>query len=371
MEAMKNAENALALTLKCESALNLLADAAQALDAPFIAAEAIEIIIDFHPENESILKKLAGIYESMGEGRNLLKVRQRIADRNPGNLEAQAALRAAAALATMEQGRWNDRGASYQDKLKVQDEDSALTGDRIIRAADDIKDMIRRYEKQIKEGEKSIDTHRKLAELYMRDERYNDAINEYNWIVKAMGTLDPAIDKSIERATVAIDEAKLEELKETGASEEEIKALENKIYDYKLERYEDRVKTYPNDLQLRYELAELYWEGHEINKALEQFQLAQRNPQRRLNAIVFLGRCFSEKGQYDMAVEQFKKALSEMPIMDKEKMNALYNLGVTSEKMGNTAEAMDAFKQIYAHNVNYMDVGERMNVYYAQQGQKN
>ena len=139
----------------------------------------------------------------------------------------------------------------------------------------------------------------------------------------------------------------IENLKASGASAEEIAAQEKEIYDYRLDRYEDRVKNYPNDLMLRYELAELYWEGRNIDKALEQFQIAQKNPQKRLSAIVYLGRCFHEKGQNDMAIEQFDKALSEMPVMDKEKMNTLYYLGITYDNLNQAEKAQDCFKQIY------------------------
>ncbi len=370
-EAMNCAEDALAAYFHSIAALNLLADAAKAAGAPFIAAEALEIIADFEPSNEANLKALSAIYESMGDGKNVLKICQKIADRHLGDLEAQAALRTAAALATMEQGRWGERNVSFQDKLKNQDKGADTEqGDRIIRAVDDVREMIAKYEKMIQEGETSVDIHRKLAELYLRDFRYEDAIREYEWIVKKMGTLDPSIDKAIERANVAIIERQIQTLKDNGASEEEIAAEQKKIYDYRLDRYEDRVKSYPNDLQLKYELAELYWEGGEIDKALEQFQLAQRNPQRRLNAIVYLGRCFAAKMQYDMAIEQFKKALSEMQVMDKDKMNALYHMGVTCESMGNMEEAMDCFKQIYSANVNYLDVGARMDAYYSKQHQQ-
>ena len=102
-----------------------------------------------------------------------------------------------------------------------------------------------------------------------------------------------------------------------------------------------------------------------LDKALEQFQLAQRNPQKRLSAIVYLGRCFAEKKQYDMAVEQYDKAISEMPVMDKDKMEALYHLGVTCEEMGDDKRAMECFKEIYSANVNYLDVAKRMDAYYA------
>jgi len=123
-------------------------------------------------------------------------------------------------------------------------------------------------------------------------------------------------------------------------------------------------------LQLRYELAELYWEGKDIEKAMEQFQLAQRNPQKRLLAIVYLGRCFHEKGQNDMAIAQFTKAIDEMPVMDKVRMNTLYYMGITYDSMGKEDLAVDCFKQIYAADITYRDVSERMSRYYEKQNQK-
>ena len=230
--------------------------------------------------------------------------------------------------------------------------------------------MIVKYEEEISKGNESVDLRRKLAELYMRSGRYEESIEAYQFIVKKMGTLDPAIDRCIEKATIAITTRKIEELKAANAPQEEIDKLEQSILDYKLERYEDRVRLYPNDLVCRYELAVVYWDRNEVDKALEQFQLAQRNPAHRLQAMTYLGRCFHAKGQNDMAVEQFKSVLSEMPVMDKEKMSTLYYLGVTYEDIGEGKNAIDCFKQIYSANVNYLDVAKRMNDYYEKEKAK-
>ena len=51
-----------------------------------------------------------------------------------------------------------------------------------------------------------------LAELYLRAEEYEKAIEAYNWIVNKMGTLDPAIDKAIEKANTAISKRKVEQM---------------------------------------------------------------------------------------------------------------------------------------------------------------
>ena len=116
---------------------------------------------------------------------------------------------------------------------------------------------------------------------------------------------------------------------------------------------------------LRFELAELYWEGNRVDDALEQFQLAQRQPQKRLYAIVYLGRCFQAKNQFDMAVEQYQKALKEMLSMDEQKLDTLYYLGQTYEAMGRQNDALDCFKQIYSHDITYRDVKDRVAANYS------
>ena len=194
----------------------------------------------------------------------------------------------------------------------------------------------------------------------MRLEQFEKALEHYNWIVEKMGTLDPAIDKAIEKANVGIATKNLEAMKASGCSEADIQEQANEIYQYRLDRYEDRVRQYPNDLQLRFELAELYWEGQKIDEALEQFQLAQRHPQKRLYAIVYLGRCFQAKGQYDMAVEQFQKALQDMLTNDDQKLETLYSLGLTYDAMGRNADAFDCFKQIYSADITFRDVKDRV-----------
>lgn len=364
-QAMAYTEEALALNLYSTQALNLLATAAKNASAGFISSEALEILVDMNPDDEPNLRSAAELYQAVGDARNLLKVWTRLANKNPDNLEYQGKLREAAALATMEAGKWDQEGTAAEKARAAKKDKKADVGDRIIRAEEDIKNMIVQYEEEIAKGNESVDLRRKLAELYMRSGRFEESIEAYQFIVKKMGTLDPAIDRCIEKATIAIIMRKIDELKAANAPQEEIDKLEQSILDYKLERYEDRVRLYPNDLVCRYELAVVYWDRKEVDKALEQFQLAQRNPAHRLQAMTYLGRCFHAKGQNDMAVEQFNSVLSEMPVMDKDKMSTLYYLGITYEDIGEGKSAIDCFKQIYSANVNYRDVAQRMNDYYA------
>ena len=361
-EAMDQAEEALAFNLFNPAALTLLADAAKRLGAMFISVEAYEFIVEKDDKNEANIVKLGDFYKADGQGIKYLTICQKLADKYPGDLEKLALLREAAALASMEKGKWGQGEKS--DFKKNLNTSNADQGDRIIRAEDDIREMIEKYSKEIEEGSESIDTRRRLAELYVRAEEYEKAIEAYTWIVDKMGTLDPAIDKAIEKANTAISQRKVQQMIAEGRPQEEIDAEKKANYDYRMERYQERIRLYPNDLQIRFEYAELLWEGGAVDDALEQFQIAQRNPQHRLIAIVYLGRCFAAKKQFDMAIEQFNRALGDMPTMNADKMFTLYHLGNTYDSMGKKKEALDCYKQIYAVDIKYMDVAERINKYY-------
>lgn len=360
--ALSDIEEALAINLYSSAALNALADAAKVAEAYFIAIEALEIVNEIEPSNEANLNRLCELYEKVQDGNNVLKIRQKLADLHPDSLELQAKVREAAALATMT-STWNkdaDKGATIQ---KRENADPKSAGDKIIRLEEDILAEIAVAEEKIaaKAPEAdSIDYRRKLTEYYMRLEQYEKALEHYNWIVEKMGTLDPAIDKAIEKANVGIATKNLEAMRAAGCSEEDIREQEEEIYNYKLNRYEDRVRLYPNDLQLRFELAEIYWQGKRIDEALEQFQLAQRHPQKRVFAIVYMGRCFQEKGQYDMAVEQYLSALKDMLSADEQKLETLYSLGLTYDAMGKKEDAFACFKQIYSIDITFRDVKDRV-----------
>ena len=124
------------------------------------------------------------------------------------------------------------------------------------------------------------------------------------------------------------------------------------------------VKRYPNDLQFRYELGVQYYIRSMFNEAIEEFQLAQRNPQRRTRALYYLGLCFKEKGLLDMGFEQLKKAASEITLMDEIKKDVVYEMGILADQMGRKDEAVGYFKEIYAVDIKYRDVAQRIEASY-------
>lgn len=374
LEALQCAEEALSRLYNIPG-LKLVADAALELEANEVANAAAEAIEDIDSRTDSILDYIANVFEKTGQAARVLKVRQRQVALHPKDLNAIAKMRAAAAMASMSSTSFlEDKNASATKSRvagsKAPNMSDLEHGDRIIRSEDDIKEMIRRYEEGIAAGQVSMEVYRKLGELYQRVNRHQEAIDTYTKLVELQGNLDPVVDRAIEKSQVALYNAYFRQLEDTGHSAEEIAAAKQEMINYRLERAHERVRKYPNDLQVRYELACLLWDIGDVDHALEEFQHSQRNPQRKLESMIYMGRCFAAKERYDMAIEQFEGALSEMKYMDKDKMKALYYEGTTYEAMGEHDKALECFKQIYAVNVGYLDVADRINAYYDRQKEK-
>ena len=97
---------------------------------------------------------------------------------------------------------------------------------------------------------------------------------------------------------------------------------------------------------------------------MPEFQKAQGNPHKRLQAMSYMGQCLARRGMYDMAAGTLQAALKEKVGFDDEKKELIYALGSVLEKMGKTPEAMEQFKQIYQIDMGFKDVAAKIDAFY-------
>jgi len=112
----------------------------------------------------------------------------------------------------------------------------------------------------------------------------------------------------------------------------------------------------------------LYFNRGLISEAIPEFQKAESNPNKRLQAMLYSARCFAAGNKNDMAARKLQAVLKEKVGFDEERKELLYTYGCLLEKMGKTEESMDQFKSIYEVDVSYSDVAARVDAYYASQG---
>lgn len=120
------------------------------------------------------------------------------------------------------------------------------------------------------------------------------------------------------------------------------------------------------DLETHYNLGVAFREMGLLEEAISEFQkVAKANDQGRafryaLQCCTLLGLAFMEKAQPAIAAIWYERALLT-PGIDPETMLALrYDLGMAQESAGDTEAALKSFSQVYAHNIDYRDVADRI-----------
>jgi len=366
-KAILQYEKLLGMYLYNGSVLNALADAAVSKGAYFIGIEALEIIHEQHPNDEANLRKLADYYKEVKDGMAYLRIFQEIGNRHPKDLTVQGEVRSALAFSTMHKANWEKEGTTQEKAHDKENVAAEQVSEGSLHDGNQAEILIEKYTKEL-EGNESSEIRRKLAEAYSMLNEYEKAIEQLTAIQDNLGSMDPNIDKLIESTYLANIDANIKELSENPdqyeSPEEQIIDLQQHRVQYRLKRALERVELYPNDTQLRYDLALMHFETDNFDAALEEFQKARKNPQRKRSCIIYLGRCFEKKNQFDMAIDQFTEALADMPDMSTEKMDALYYLGVAHEALEQNDKALECFKEIYQNNVNYKDIAERIQKHY-------
>ena len=120
------------------------------------------------------------------------------------------------------------------------------------------------------------------------------------------------------------------------------------------------------DPETHYNLGIAYREMGLLEEAISEFQkVAQANERGRLfkytmQCCTLLGLTFMEKGQPEIAAFWYERALQTHGL-DVESILALrYDLGLAQELAGQADAALKSYQQVYAVNIDYRDVGERI-----------
>jgi tetratricopeptide (TPR) repeat protein len=120
------------------------------------------------------------------------------------------------------------------------------------------------------------------------------------------------------------------------------------------------------DLETHYNLGIAFREMGLLEEAISEFQKVAKASQAgrpfrySMQCCTLLGLSFMEKGQPSISAIWYERALLT-PNMDPESVLALrYDLGVAQESAGDLEAALKSFSQVYAMNIDYRDVGERI-----------
>jgi tetratricopeptide (TPR) repeat protein len=120
------------------------------------------------------------------------------------------------------------------------------------------------------------------------------------------------------------------------------------------------------DLETHYNLGIAFREMGLLEEAIGEFQkVAKANDHGKafryaMQCCTLLGLAFMEKGQPGIAAIWYERALLTPGIDSESKLALRYDLGVAQESAGEVDAAIKSFSQVYAVNIDYRDVADRI-----------
>jgi|SRR3984957_1866743 len=370
LETIKTVEQVLNSDPNSAAAHKLLADAALSADLPKTAVLSLEIVVKNSPKDEEAQKNLARAYSEAGQGEKAEMVMAELMRQHPGDLKLADELKDISARKTLAEGGYealSDGSGSYRDILKDKDRSVQLEQEgRQIKTDDVAQRHIAKLEAELAQEPNNMKKLRSVAELYTQQKDFDRALATYNRIVEKEGAADSSLQKAIAETTIRkLDQGMSQMDPQAPEYAEKSTQLKAERDNYILSEVRQRAERYPGDLGIRFELAELLFKAGKIGEAMPEFQKAQANPHKRLQALAYLGQCFAARGMYDMAASQLQAALKEKPVFDDEKKDMTYALAAVLEKMGKLNDADELYKQICQVDMGFKDVMAKVEASYA------
>jgi len=323
--------------------LRRLAGAAERADMPETVCSIYETMYLVKPADIFVLKKLGKYYRELNESDKAYTYYQRALAIAPLDYEAHKGVQDLEALGTINKG-WEEKG-TYREKLKDEKQaDLFEKENRLVRSSDDRHTLITELEKELAKQPDSIPLIKKLAGLYISAEDYHKAVELYKKAVQ-LNPADITLRKEILNAKIA-------QLDKEGRIKEKNELI--------FKDTQERVKKFPTNLGLHYEMGSIYMERKMWDEATAEFQSSVKDPKYKILSLNKLGLCFYKKGIYDLAINQFKKAVEELYDWNKLKKEIIYNTGATYEAMGKKEKALAEYKKIYEQDINYRDISSKI-----------
>ena len=345
----------------------LFGEAAGAAGLPEAGAQTLEIVRDHNPDDTPTLRLLGKLYSEMGDAKQARDCFEKLCELSPRDPAALKALKDAMARESMSKDGWSEaaeKGGSFRDIIRDSKEAELLEQQgKAVKSDRDTDSLIDDTKAKVEAEPENINYYRSLARLYAQRQRFDEALAT----VEMAFEISPG-DPELARARSSISMQQFDhDIAELVAAEDsegaDAKGIERA--EFYFNDLQDRVKQYPNDLDLRYEWGSVLFENEYVDEAIQQFQMAQKNPKFRVLSLYNLGICFKSKKQYDMAKDQLEIAVEGLSQMDDTKKDILYELGTVAELLGDSAGALEQFKLIYQSDISYRDVAAKIEQAYS------
>ncbi len=373
LEAMFVAEQVLANDPKSSLAHDIFSKAALLAGFPRSAMMSLEALRQETPADKDVSIRLSEAYTSIGQNDKAEAVFAALMRHHPNDPQLNEMAKNISASRTLSEGGYQnlaDGTGNFRQALRNKDEAARLEQEtRITKDAAQSENLIEQYVARLVTEPDNIKLLKNVAELYAQQKDYYRAIEYYNLIEGIPGAMDSILELARNDATVKRFNQVIAQLDPALEDYEQKKAdVTGQRDEFVLSDCRARTEKYPTDKAIRFDLGMIYFNLGRLAEALPEFQQAENNPHKRLQAMHYSARCLAARNMNDMAARKLQTALKEKAAFDDERKELLYTLGCVLEKSGKLAEAMNQFEQIYEVDMKFRDVASRVDAYHAAQG---
>jgi len=196
------------------------------------------------------------------------------------------------------------------------------------------------------------------ANMFSSDQFLSDLAKE----IDELGLNPPAANA--QETVPPVHEEMKEQVTEPVAASSETGPLKEVFDEFRAELGE--MGTEDEDLETHYNLGIAFREMGLLEEAIGEFQkVAKANDRGKafryaMQCSTLLGLAFMEKGQPEIAAIWYERALNTPGLDSESKLALRYDLGVAQESAGDLDTALKSFAQVYAVNIDYRDVADRI-----------
>ncbi|MCL1909962.1 MAG: hypothetical protein FWG05_03395, partial [Kiritimatiellaeota bacterium] len=334
----------------------------------------MERILEQHQGNAkqrtAILETLGKLYYSAKYYKKAAECLAKVHRAKPHDSAISRLLKDSEANATLDKGWRQSAEAQGADSFRklISDKEEAERLEQQHKADKteaDLEALIRDAQAKIDAEPRNVNYYLALSSLYGNAKMYDEAIDTIDRARSMLGN-DGELDRRNSTFKIAKFDAEIAVFNEAGDAESAA-AKQQERDQFVFDDIAERVRRYPNDQILRYDLATQYFRYDYTDEAIEQYQIAQKSPTVRVQSLHHLALCFRKKGLLDMAISQLEQALEFLPGMNAQKMEIHYLMGEISLEENKVDEAAKYFKEVYKNDIKFKDVAKYIEQVYAAQ----
>ncbi|HLF93424.1 MAG TPA: tetratricopeptide repeat protein [Planctomycetota bacterium] len=319
------------------------------------AAEA-EMAMRDDPHSVVAAKVLVSAYIGVNKLTEAQNILEKISSLVKEDRDLERLQRDLAARQTMKQGFEDQSGksADYRNVIKDSGKAADLEADkRLIQTDAAFTKKVDELQGELADNPTDARIPKRIGDLYFEIRKDYTAAGDWYKKASQLAPQDSVLRDKVDDCSLRLYDVQIDNAQ---------KKSDPKLNEYKLARlkfriqsFERRVQDRPTDMTLRYELGVCYYAGSLIDKAIGEFQQAVKDPKRKAESHLFLGKAFQKKKMYDMADKQYSMSIEGVLSQDR-RMDILYNRAICNKEAGKKDQAIDLGKQIMEVDIGYKDI---------------